>query len=97
MQLFEQGADNNVIWTNQESSIGTGVTTVNMNNARHIIVYNRHASNTVSFTLDGVTPVVGTTFTIAAGASVSMDGLPAISSLKLIASGASTNVSILGW
>lgn len=96
MQLFEQGADRVITWVNQQSSVGTGTTTVNMQNARHIVISNTHASNALFFTLDGSTPT-SSNFHINAGQSLSMDGLPAIDTLKLVASGASTPVQILGW
>jgi len=97
MQLFESGADGNVTWISKKGTVGTSpVVTETMSNARHIVLYNIHASNTIYFTLDGTTPT-SSSFNLLAGASISMDGLPATASLKLLGSGSGTTYSLLGW
>lgn len=96
MQLFEQGSDGNVTWTNTVLTVGTTpVVTQAMNNARHIVISNISA-NAIYFTLDGSTPS-SASFTLNAGQAISMDGLPATANLKLLASGASSSVAVIGW
>lgn len=96
MQLFEQGADGNVTWTNTTITVGTSVVTQSMGNARHIAVLNNNSSNTLYFTLDGSTPA-SSSFNLPPSNSISLSGLPAIATLKLLSSGAGSSVSILGW
>jgi hypothetical protein len=95
MQLFEQGADGNVTWTNKAITVGASVVTQAMGNARHIVLYNSGSTN-IYFTLDGTTPT-SSNFLLAATASISMDGLPATANLKLLSSAAGGSVSVLGW
>lgn len=97
MQMFEQSADQNVLYTNTTVAYTAAVQTLNFAwPARHIII-NNSGTSTLAFTLDGSTPALATSANFPGGAIISMDGLPASRTLKYIASAASGSINVFAW
>ena len=64
--------------------------------ARHLVIKTTTGANACNVTLDG-TAASATTFLIDGGASLSLDGLPQIVTVKIFSSAATGSYSILAW
>ena len=96
MQLYEAGADGNVAFTSVSTAISGSVQTVTLAYPSRHIVISSVGTTTLFVTLDGSTPT-SANFQVTGGQALSMDGLPAITIVKLLGSVGSGSLSILAW